>query len=146
MRPAPGFTLLELMVVLAVTGMIALALPRLTRTVDARARVDNAVQALAGALLAERQWAALRRVDGAVAFDLDARTWRALLGRKQGVLPPGELEFLGVAGGASEVARAPVIAFFADGGSTGGTLMVRGDGLVRRVAVDWMQGRVTVHD
>lgn len=144
MRSAPGFTLLELMVVLAVTGMIALALPRLTRTVDARARVDNAVQALAGALLAERQWAALRRVDGAVAIDLDARTWRALLGRKQGPLPPGDLEFLGVAGG--EAVRAPVIAFFADGGSTGGTLTIRGDGLVRRVAVDWMQGRVTVHD
>lgn len=144
MRPASGFTLLEMMVVLAVAGMIALALPRLTGTVDARARVDNAVQALAGALLAERQWSALRRVDGAVAFDLDARTWRALLGRRQGVLPPGDLEFLGVAGGGA--VRAPVIAFFPDGGSTGGTLTVRGGGFDRRVAVDWMQGRVTVHE
>ncbi|MFQ5955240.1 MAG: GspH/FimT family protein [Kiloniellales bacterium] len=140
-RRLNGFTLLELLVVLAVLGLVyALALPSLSGVL-AGPRLDREARQLVSALREARSNAIVGGREVAFTVDAAAGAWR--YGDRRGLVnrrlslslqtPPG-----GVGG-----AERPAIRFFSDGGSTGGHLTLKGEAGVRRIHVHWLTGRVT---
>ena len=137
---AAGFTLLELLVVLAILVLVAaLALPRLTGPSDG-ARLQTAVRDLIGALRLTRAAAITRNMEMALVIDVEQRTLQSP------VVPSRRFE--------ADIASQMKIAeteratpsrggfrFFPDGSSTGGDVRFRLGGREMRVCVHWLTGQ-----
>ena len=137
---APGFTLLETLVVLLVVALAATALPRLWGAGQGglvRAAADDVAASLREARTAAR--AAGR--DARVVFDTGLGTVRPVRGPAR-ALPAGAR--LAVEGAAAEADAEGRIAirFDAEGGSTGGRVTIALGAHVAAVEVDWMTGHV----
>lgn len=136
-----GFTLLELMVVLAVTGMLAaLSLPYLRLTGPDAA---TAARDLAAALTATRVEALAAGRPARFTIDLASGRYTAPAAGKggpiEGAVPAGlSLRLVTAAGRASTGA----ITFFSDGGATGGEFLLTGRGRDARVEIDWLTGAI----
>jgi general secretion pathway protein H len=148
-----GFTLLELLVVMTVIGLTALALPRLGGAWTEAAGHRATVREIATALARARHEAAATRRTVDVAFDLEQRSWRAEpdvvpgSGVTRGKLPAGPVELLGVDGTATGTAgRTTAIRFYPDGGSSGGVLVLGHTPRQTRIATDWLSGGIEIHD
>lgn len=118
-RPSPGFTLIEMLVVLAILGLVSgIAYPALDRALrrqaflDACARVEAGVRSARAAALAEGR---------AVRVRGDADGHGFLYGDAEEPLPD------------AAVLRLPAdgIAFYPDGSATGGDVVLRLQGLDR---------------
>ena len=131
-RPDAGYTLIELLVVLAIMGMIAgVALPLLSA---GRPGIETKAlaRAVAGDLALARQDAIGRNTEHHVVLRRSGSryalwptsTWRAL--------PPGITLSM----------QAREIAFYPDGSTSGGTILVSGGGVQRRGDVRWPTGRI----
>ncbi len=124
-RATEGYTLVELLVVLAIMGLIAaFAAPMLSAS---RPGLDSlaAARTIAARLASARQ--------DAIAGDVEKQV--AIRGGLAGAVP---ISFRGTLPG--------VIAFYPDGSSSGGTVFV-GNGHARhRVNVLWPTGRISVDD
>ncbi len=135
-----GFTLIEVIVVLAILALIAgLVLargPQRSAALDMR----TASRAVAGALRAARGRAIATNQRVPVRFDPRAATLRVGAGPAR-ALPAGI--------GLSVVAAAEqgaAILFLPDGSSTGGRVELAGEGRRADVGVDWLTGRVSIAD
>lgn len=128
-----GFTLLEMLVVLAVLGLVAGLVvargPMRSAGLDAR----TAANQLAGVLRAARSEAIATDRPVAVLIDGVAGTVRI------GPGPPRSL-------GATLLPPARPIVFAPDGSSAGGRIGVAAGPVRRQVAVDWLTGRVSIAD
>ena len=147
-RPA-GFTLLELLVVITVIGLAMLAAPRLGGAWANGARDRAAVQELGFALSRARFMAAAMRSPVEIQFDLKNRTWRTSPAGPQGQLPDVGISVLGIDGAETLDASTSAIRFYADGGSSGGTVLLDMPGSQRkqiRIAADWLSGRIEIRD
>jgi len=129
---ANAFTLIEMLVVLAIAGLLAgLGWPRLQGTL-ARAELGRGASAVMAVLREARATALLRaapvsvailpgqggvRIDGAAAIRLPASV---------------------------RVSADAGLRFFADGSSSGGSVLVRGDGTPRRIDVSPATGLVSI--
>lgn len=138
-----GFTLLEMMVVLAVMGMLAaLSLPHLRLTGPDAA---TAARDLAAALTGTRVEALAAGRPARFTIDLASGHYTAPTAGKggpiEGAVPPG-LSFRLIT--AREEARASTgtITFFPDGGATGGEFLLTGRGRDARVEIDWLTGAI----
>jgi general secretion pathway protein H len=140
-RPAftlPGFTLLEMLVVLLVLALAATAVPRLWgagRAGLARAAAEEAAAALREARSEARRSGAATRV----VFDTVLARIRAP-GRPARQLPAGAVL---AAEGVPEPGGEPgqvAIRFDAEGGSSGGRVRVALGSAVAGVEVDWVTG------
>ncbi|MFT4520620.1 MAG: general secretion pathway protein H [Halioglobus sp.] len=139
---ASGFTLLELMVVIAiaalVVGVSAPSMQRLYNSSQYHGAVNDVVTRLASA-----RYGAIR---GGIALDvlINPETREVSLGEKTTELPDSiELEILG----SRELNRegAGVIRFYPDGGSSGGYVnLTHENGMAVQVAVDWLLGTVSL--
>ena len=135
---AQGFTLTEMLVVLAIIGLLIAAIPVLLQSALPGARSLAAARGLADALKAERGSAIAHGAAVVVRFDAARQVYR--LGDRARKLPDA-VPFALPHGVAAES-----IAFYADGSSSGGTVLV-GDGAKRhRIAVDWLTGRVAIDE
>ena len=113
-----GFSLLELIVVLAIVAAVsAVAAPHLSGAVRA-ASLTAGARELAASLRAARSEAVVQRREVAFVPRRDPRL----------------------------AADAPAIRFFPDGSSSGGRLTLRADGRSAHVEVDWLTGRVSIHE
>lgn len=142
---AAGFTLLELLVVMAVLSLaVAVALPYLPKRGEA-ATVQSSARAVAGALREARGLAIQRNEPTTFALDVRARRWTIGAGRS-GTLP-GDLA-LAIETGQTLVRSADVAAirFHADGSSTGGRIEMTMAGSRALVTIDWLTGRVAIHE
>ena len=133
-----GFSLLELVTVLAILAIAAtLALPRLQGT-NQRAALQSAVQQITAALKLARAEVLRTSTDQIVTFDLANRTFWPGTAKPQGLgpriaitIPDDGLEWDGA------LRR---VRFRPDGSATGGTIALD-DGTERaRIAIDWLTG------
>lgn len=141
---AAGFSLLELLVVVALMAAVsALALPYvpgLREGLAARMAVRGAV----GLLERARSEALVAGGPVDVAVDLDGRSLS--LGTVRQVLPARcTLHLVTVAALVQDRGQA-AMRFYADGGSSGGGLVVDCEGRRSRIAVDWLTSAVTVDE
>jgi general secretion pathway protein H len=118
-----GYTLVELLVVIALAGLVLTTVPTLSMGLLPSARDNKAVAELKLVLFEVRAQATssgkAQRVDlAALGNDL--------------AFEPHDLV----------VAEDADLKFFGDGGATGGTLVIRQGDKIRRLEVDWLTGRI----
>ena len=138
--------MLELLVVLAIAASVmAVALPQFSRMASLFA-VKSATRELAAALRSARSEAIAGQRDVALMLDVQARTYRlAGATRLRRLDPQLELKLLAAQ---NEVSNPQVgaIRFFPDGSSTGGRVTLAATGQSYVVDVNWLTGRVAIHE
>jgi general secretion pathway protein H len=143
-RGEGGFTLLEVVCVLAIFAMVAatvtLALPRGT----SRARLESYAIATAALLKADRDAAVRRGIQ--VATQVDAGTRLISSGVTERVVQiPDDVEFDALlAARCVQQSTRSTIRFFASGMSCGGAIALKRLGFGYEVRVNWLTGRVEV--
>ena len=141
---ATGFTLIELIVVLAIAGLIMAVTPPLLSKAMPGLQLKSTARQLAAGLRFARGHAVTRRTEAALTLDLEART-ATIDGRKGTLSIPEDLdlELVSTVGELEDENRGR-IRFYPDGSSTGGriTLGYKGNGY--DLDVDWLTGRVSI--
>lgn len=134
-----GFTILELLVVLAIMALaLALAQPLVGKTAD-RLRLESAQSALLNALKTTRAAAIIRGTEASLLIDLNARTFRSPALPTTSLPPKVELG-LKVAGLEATDRSHAEIRFYPDGSSTGGDLTLKLEDRIARLCVHWLTG------
>ena len=139
-----GFTLIELIVVLALAGLIMAVTPPLLSKAMPGLQLKSTARQLAAGLRFARGRAVAHRTEAALTLDLEART--ATVDGREGTLSIPEdldVELVSTVGELEDENRGR-IRFYPDGSSTGGriTLGYRGNGY--DLDVDWLTGRVSI--
>lgn len=140
--PAAGFTLLELLVALAVAALLASAVPpMLSRGYEAMA-YRGAVRDLVAGLKGARR--AAMETGREVAFTLDTAARRfGTDGELNGRLPSALRVELVVADSEVQTPERGAIRFYPDGSATGGSIqLLRPGGAGVRLRVDWLLGTI----
>jgi general secretion pathway protein H len=140
---APGFTLIEMIVVLAVLGL-AMALvigrgPLRSETLNARDTADG----LASALREARGRAIVENRPISLTLDLQRRQYRVAEDRPVKLPAEGAL-VLKTTNGQVRGETVGGIRFDPDGSSTGGSVELGQGARKIRIGVDWLTGRVSV--
>lgn len=141
-RRDAGFTMLESLVVLAIIALVASMSTQLLRPPSAKLRVEAAARGLCATLRAARSRAIATNSDLAVVIDLDRKTYASPIAGES-AFPSDAALTLNVAHSQRIGARSGSIAFFPDGGSTGGDVTLEGAGARRTIAVNWLTGEAS---
>lgn len=123
-----GFTLLEVLIVLAIVGLVFSMVAMHARAGDPRLALEAATAQLRDGLIEARSTAILQ--DRPVRFVIDTR-------------PPAGVheDFRGPAASATTT---DAIVFQGDGSASGGLIILAGKGGRARIAVDWLTGRISL--
>jgi general secretion pathway protein H len=141
-----GFTLVELLVVLAIAGLMLAVAPPLISSVMPGVELKAAARRTAGALRLAREIAIAGGRDTAWVIDIETNRYRIDGDHRGGSLPAGLEVELVAAEGEMQSDSVGAIRFFPDGSSTGGRVMLkRGDGGYQ-VGVNWLTGRILIAD
>jgi general secretion pathway protein H len=143
MRRSAGFTLIELMVCLAILAVIIALLPPLLDRARDGAALAEAARSLAASLRETRQQAIATGRAERFAIDLATGTFRGGEGKVQR-LPGGISLSLVTTADERLNDRSGAILFFPDGSSTGGGLSLVRDTRRHDIQVDWLTGRITL--
>jgi general secretion pathway protein H len=140
-----GFTLIELIVVLAILGLMTVFLTGNVRQVSPAVEGRAAAQAISGALRQARSEAIAG--NGSVWFTVNLAGRSYQWGRSPPRALPGTLN-LSLLTSQDQVASesAGRIRFDSDGGSSGGRISIAGGGVVWWVGIDWLSGRVSIEE
>jgi len=142
-RPEPGFggfTLVELLVCLALLTLIVAAMVPAVSGARSKSRLETSAHELALALRSTRDRAVAEHRRTRFEFDDAQHAYRA--GDREPHSIDRDVDLLLAAAGSGELARS--IDFFADGGSSGGVLRLRLEKRRLDVVVDWLTGRVSI--
>lgn len=147
-----GFTLLELLVVLAIAGALMALVPPMVSAVVPGTRAKAAALELASTLRDARNLAIARSQRVEVEFDSDNARY-AIVGGEASELPRGLALVLIDAGGKESPGRTRLrpseeptytLRFYPDGSSNGVRAQLGEDDSGYVVSVDWLLGRVSV--
>ena len=137
-----GFTLVEMLVVLALLALVMAIAPPLLGARQGEAQLAAAARELAAALRETRSLALRDGRTEVFVIDAAAGAFRAGPGAVRH-LAPG-LALAAVSGDRQAPQPIGAIRFFADGSSTGGTLLLLQGERRSHVTVDWLTGRVAL--
>jgi general secretion pathway protein H len=141
-----GLTLLELLIVLALMGlMAAITLPMLGSGVSTSELRASARQLAAG-LRAARSDALAQRHEAFLLVDVAGKRFRVSDDARIHKLPDGVTLKLFTAQNDLVDANVGAIRFFPDGGSNGGRITIAAGERKFEVDVDWLTGRVAILD
>lgn len=145
MRASPGFTLLELLVGIAILGLLMMVTPSLLPIAD-RTSFVTIVRDLVTGLRSLRSQAIANHAKTTFGMAPTAGALQLVLGDEVLALPRGvTLNFDPTDPFLVGVAPAG-IAFFPDGSSSGGALTVRQGTRAMVVRVGWLDGKVSVDE
>lgn len=142
-RRNAGLTLIEVVVAVTIAALVtAAAVPAVGSALD-RARANTGTRELVVALKTTRHEARTSGADALFTLDINARVYRIAGGRDRALgTPDGATLTLLTAESERLTETAGAIRFFADGSSTGGTIVLTHRGREQRVEVDWLTGHV----
>ncbi len=141
-----GFTLVELIVVLAIGGLLLALTPPLITAALPGVELKAGARRAAGALRQTREIAIAQGVEAAWLVDIESGRYQIEGQAQRGALPDGiEIELV-----TSQVElrseRVGGIRFFPDGSSSGGRLILKRGDTGLQVGVNWLTGRILVAD
>lgn len=145
-RTGAGFTLLELLVVLALMAMIySLAAPMISAGLPG-AELKGAARQLAAGLRKARSQAVTQKKEAVLTLDVEQHHFE-VSGDNHSYALPAKLE-ISLYTAQSELLRDKVgsIRFFPDGSSTGGRISVAIGERKYHVNIDWLTGQVAILD
>ncbi len=141
-----GFTLLELLVVMAVLALILLVVPPMFSGSLSKAEVGSAAREVAAGLREARSRAIARNREVAFTLDVESRRYRIDDSADARRLPAGPELSLFTARSEQLDEASGSTRFFPDGSSTGGRVTLDGDARRYHVVVDWLTGQVSIQD
>ncbi|MFP4077470.1 MAG: GspH/FimT family pseudopilin [Halochromatium sp.] len=145
-RLAAGFTLVELIVVLAIGGLLLTLTPPLITAALPGVELKAGARRAAGALRQTREIAIAKGVEAVWLLDTENGRYRIEGQARSGALPDGiDLELVS-ARDELRNERLGGIRFFPDGTSTGGRLILKRGTGGYQVGVNWLTGRILVAD
>ena len=133
-----GFSMLEMLVALAVMAMAGGLAAQLLRPPSPRLRLDSSTRAICATLRAARSRAIAADAPALVRFDLAGKTYVSSVGGV-GSLPKEMNIRLTVAHDESGGDKAQ-IRFFPDGGASGGDISLELGGRRAEISVNWLTG------
>ncbi len=142
----PGFTLLEMLLVLALAAtLMTLVVPNFGPLL-ARAQLYSAARDVASALRYVRGQALVKGRSAEFELAVDEH-WYRISGRKKNYVLPASIG-LGLYTAETEVVDEGIgrIRFFADGSSTGGRVRLQSANAKREVTVNWLTGEVVIRE
>jgi len=145
-HPRRGFTLLELLVVLALAGLLLTLAPPLITGLMPGVETKGAARQLVAALRHSRSHAITSAEDALLLMDLQEKQYRVSGRERVYTLPEAATVEMVTASSERQGERLAAIRFFPDGSSTGGRITLRYATDVYRVDVDWFTGRVRILD
>jgi general secretion pathway protein H len=141
---ARGFTLLELLVVMAIIALILAFIPGFVLRGQPGLDVDVAARAVGDALRQARSQAVLQNREQVFALDVEQRLFRA--GERRAPVQMAKNIEVTFQTARSEQMSESIgqIRFFPDGTATGGRIGLTLDGRHAEVSVDWLTGLISV--
>lgn len=146
MRRETGFTLLELIVVLAIGAAVYLVLLSGPIGKAGAADLKAAARTLASGLRQAQTAAMASRRDAVMTIDVDSREFVTSVDPTPRKLPDNLELKLYTAQSEVTSERRGSIRFYPDGSSTGGRITVASGERKYLVDVDWLTGRVSIND
>ncbi|HIE53987.1 MAG TPA: type II secretion system protein GspH [Chromatiaceae bacterium] len=139
-----GFTLLELIVVLAIAAVMMTVVPPLISSALPGAQLKSAARQVAAGLRVARNQALVQRRESSLVIDLEKRDFR-VSGRPRSYSIPDSLKIELLTAESERLSeRRAGIRFFPAGGSTGGRITLSSGKRALGVDVDWLTGKVRI--
>lgn len=136
-----GYTLVELLVVLAVIGLIIASVPTLIGAARPAIQAKAAARMMAQDMGMARQAAILHGTETGIVLNAAAGRYALVPGGAARDMPKGvPFSFRGTA------ANGNMIVFFPDGSSTGGIVDVGDAGHRHRIIAHWLSGRISLDE
>lgn len=143
-RDTAGYTLLELLVVLAVAGFIMASLIGYSTQSMPGTKLKSAAQRLADTLRTAQAMAITDGTPVTVTVLRDANAYVVELGGEATALAPGtRLSFRPFSFQKSDL---PGVRFYPDGSAVGGDLTLASGDYAHHIRVDWLTSRVSLDD
>ena len=139
-----AFTLIEVLVVLAIVALVLSVIPPMFENVIDNSRIKTASRQLAAGLKATRIKAINSREDEKLILDTDNFIYSVGEVSKSLDLPDSAAILLTTAQSEQIDEHTGGIRFFADGSSTGGQIKISMNDLEYSVDVNWLTGKVSI--
>ena len=145
-RRAKGFTLLELMVVLAIAGIaIAVVAPRFSGAIGG-VELKKQSRQLMAVLRHARTQSMSESLETYVVVEEEGGSYRLIPGGKLQFLPVGyELQVSNNQLAGVTLQQAEAVYFYPDGSSSGGEFYMQSESGAMKVEVSWLTGKVSVN-